>query len=236
MGVFDDKKFEQLDWMSQITEGIESELNGLLARLPDRIELDFDSIISFMDSSNTPRLSTDSVVRKIIRSFYDSNLSWEDERTIRSCFEFEASDDLLIDFENKILRGSVTLVKTTTTLADEHLQNTMGSDGIQKLSRISWNDPGCFSRANEVMELLGGLEKETRNRSARRKFQAIRSRLSNIFKNNEWRIRDTELANKIGIWIGQYIQSGNLAAFSNFCKIKVLTHQGGPIYSIEEQE
>ena len=60
--------------------------------------------------------------------------------------------------------------------------------------------------------------------------------LDNIFKNNEWRIRDTSLANKMCTWIKLYAEDGNLAAFNNFCKLKVMTHNGGPIYSIEEQE
>ncbi len=57
-----------------------------------------------------------------------------------------------------------------------------------------------------------------------------------LFKTNEWKIKDTELANKVGFWIKDYIVDGNLAAYSNFCRLKVMTHKDQPIYSMEEVE
>lgn len=237
MGVFDDKKFEQLDWMSQITETIDSEVNGLLARLPERLELNYDSITSFMESSYRGlSLTPGSVVRLLLRSVPDKpSLSWEDQRLVESCFELECSDELEIDFENKKLTGYVHLVKMVQTIADEDLQNAMGSKGIQQLSRINWNEAPT-SRIHDIMELLGGLENDIKGRSYRRKFDATRRRLIKIFKDNEWRIRDMALADKVGFWIASYISTGNLAAYSNFCKLKVMTHQNMPIYSIEESE
>jgi hypothetical protein len=44
------------------------------------------------------------------------------------------------------------------------------------------------------MELLGKCEQHLKNRSARRKRVAIKNRLIELFKTNEWRIKDTELA------------------------------------------
>ncbi len=237
MGVFDDKKFEQLDWVSQITETIDSEVNGLLARLPDKLQLDQSSVISFMEQSyGGLRLSLGSVVRHIIRTVKDRpKLSYEDEQTIIQCFQFEVSNDLEIDFESGTMQGELFLVKTVTTIEDEELQKTLGQQGVSEVSRIDWKLE-YVGRANEVMELLGGLDDQIRGRAMRKKRNAIVNRLSNIFEKNEWRIRDAQLANKIGKWIAEYIETGNLASFSNFCKIKVMTHQNMPIYSIEEQQ
>ena len=241
MGVFDDKKFEQFDWMSQITETIDSEVNGLLARLPERLELNYDSITSLMESSYhglslTPGSVVRFVVRLLLRSVSDKpSLSWEDQRLIESCFELECSDTVELDFENKTLVGYIHLVKTVQTIADEDLQKTMGSRGIQQLSRVNWNEAPT-SRIHDIMELLGGLENDMKGRSYRRKYEATRRRLIKIFKDNEWRIRDMALADKVGFWIASYIGTGNLAAYSNFCKLKVMTHQNMPIYSIEEAE
>lgn len=234
MGVFDDKKFEQLDWMTQITETIESELNGLLARLPDVVELDYNAIISFVDFSYSMRLDSDRVVRKMLQEYGKKMLSWEDENTIKGCYAFEVSDDLVINMESRTMIGSIKLVKTTQTLSCEQLQVAMGRKGIERLNRVNWSDSDAIARANEVMELLGNCEHALKNRSYKKKRSAIINRLERIFTTNEWRIRDMELADKIGLWISQYISNGNLAAFSNFCKVKVMTHQGGPIYSIEE--
>jgi hypothetical protein len=236
MGIFDDKKFDQLDWMTQVTETIESKLNELLAKLPDKVELSYDDVVYFMEAGYSTYLPRDVIVRKILREFPEFRLSWEDEQTIKNCFELEMSDSFIIDMENKRLEGSVSLVKRTHTLSCEQLQASMGQEGLNYLNRISWCAEGALARANEVLELLGGCDDSIKNRSSRKKRKAIHSRLTKIFTENEWRVRDTELANKIGKWVYLYVSEGNLAAFSNFCKVKVMTHQGGPIYSIEEQE
>lgn len=237
MGVFDDKKFEQLDWVSQITETIDSEVNELLARLPDKLEFDQGSIATFMDQGyDGLRLSVGNVVRHLIRNTKDRpKLSYEDEQVIIKCFKFETSENIELDMENGTMIGEVSLIKITATLEDQELQKMLGRQGIAEVYRINWN-PECLSRVHEVMELLGGLDKFMSGRAMRKKREAVVNRLSDIFENNEWRIRDAQLANKIGKWLAEYIESGNLAAFSNFCKVKVMTHQNMPIYSIEEQE
>lgn len=238
MGVFDDKKFENLDWMSQMTETIESEVNSLLAKMPDRIKLDIDSVLSFMSSGySSMRLSSDSVARHVLKCIPDRpKMSWEEEKTVQNCFELEISDEFTLDLETRTMTGEIHLVKVITTLDDELLQKHMGQEGIQQLSRVRHSDNFSMGRANEIIELLGGSQEALRGRSARRKIEAIRQKLMRIFSNNEWRIRDTTLANKVGKWVAEYIENGNLAAFSNFCKLKVMTHQNMPIYSIEEQE
>ena len=53
---------------------------------------------------------------------------------------------------------------------------------------------------------------------------------------NEWNIRDIGLSNRIAKWIKLYLCDGNLAAYTNFCKLKVMTHDDDPIYSIDEEE
>jgi len=239
MGVFDDKKFEQLDWMSQMTETIESELNGLLARLPERLELTADSVISFMDSNyNGLSLSPGNVVRHILRTIPDRpKISWDDESTLKQCFTLEVDENFTLDLKAGTMSGKIFLVKNVGTLGDDYLQKQMGQDGIQAVARIRTdNDSTSLGRANDILELLGNCEEGLKGRSWRKKIHIMRNRLHQIFQTNEWRIRDTTLANKVGTWAAEYIETGNLAAYSNFCKLKVMTHQNMPIYSIEEQE
>ena len=239
MGVFDDKKFEQLDWMSQITETIESEINGLLARLPDRIEITTD-MISEEASSSSFYLTSDRVVQRLlwrtVRKL-GKNLSYDEEQKLASCYKFEVSPDCEIDLEKLKMTGTINLVKVTQTLPDEALQELMGQQGLEAIRVVSFdsvNPP--LDRMNEIMDMLGGCETEMRNRSARKKLVQIRGRLGDILRKNEWRIRDMNLANKIGFWAAGYIEKGNLADFVNFCKLKVMTHNNMPIYSIEEEK
>lgn len=235
MGVFDDKKFEQLDWMTQITETIESELNGLLARLPDRIEFDVHKVMEHASSSRFS-LQADSVVRDLIRSLPDNNrLSWKEDSKIVKCFKFKMSPDLELDLEKGTMTGTIALVKTVPTFSDEELQPIMGNNGIQKLSRIQFGENWPLDRMNEMLDVLGKCDDAQRNRSYRKKMARLRERLIEIFSTNEWRIRDMSLADKVGMWIADYIHTGNLAALTNLCKLKVMTHNNMPIYSIEEE-
>jgi hypothetical protein len=87
-----------------------------------------------------------------------------------------------------------------------------------------------------MLDLLGGCNEDIKNRSAKKKLIAIKLRLTQIFKTNEWRIRDMALSNKVGFWIAGYISTGNLACLTNLCKLKVMTHNNMPIYSVKEEQ
>jgi hypothetical protein len=239
MGVFDDHKFEQLDWMTQITETIDSDLNGLLARLPDRVTFDADTLLKNVSSSRLS-MNTRSVVRDLLsalpcRDTFNS-LSWEEESKLVECFKFELKGDVELDIRTGILSGEVALVKMVQTLEDQDLQGMMGLKGLEEVNRVRWGEDVPIQRMNEVLDMLGKCEEVMRNRSGKKKMQRIKSRLGEIFKTNEWRIRDMDLANKVGCWISGYIRTGNLADLTNFCKLKVMTHSNMPIYSIKEEK
>jgi hypothetical protein len=236
MGVFSDNKFEQLDWMTQITETIESELNTLLAKLPDRLELDVARIRANADSHHFS-LRVFDVVNTMLSNFPERRkLAWQEENLLCGCFKFEASPDLELDLEAGTLSGSLALVKIVPTFTDEELQPLMGLRGIQKLSDLTRDKDRPIERVNEMLDILGSCEEAQKNKSYQKKIGRLINRLGEIFTTNEWRIRDTALANRVGVWIAEYINAGNLAALTNLCKLKVMTHSNMPIYSIEEEK
>lgn len=239
MSIFEDKKIEQLDWMTQITETIESKINGVLARLPDKVLLDKDAIMGFISDSYGLTVRADRVVNTVISVYipdHKTSISNQDRGQIHSCFELQVEPGTIINLEEGTMTGGVFLVKTKQTLDDHELQKIMGQNGLYYFLdyKYHYQDVG---RANEVIELLGvGDDKDIfKTRSLKKKTHAIYKRLSEIFQKNEWRIRDTELADKVGMWIAEYMRSGNMAAFTNFCKLKVMTHSEKPIYSIVEE-
>jgi hypothetical protein len=237
MGVFDDKKFQKLDWMTQITETIDSELNDLLARLPARTEFTMKDILRWVSSGSQFSVRADSVVHDMLRALPDNNqISWEETNKITGCFKFEMSPTLTVDFERHVMTGTLTLVKTVPTLTDEELQPLMGIKGIEAVHKVYFEDKWPLDRLNEMLDVLGQSEDIQRNRSHKKKIARIKERLREIFANNEWRIRDMKLANKVGFWIADYIRTGNLAALTNFCKLKVMSHNNMPIYSVEEEK
>lgn len=233
MGVFDDKKFEELDWISQATEPIDSELNEVLGAVPEEVVLDFNMYKEMVGGSHGLDLSKDRFITHCINKFHGKYLSWDQRAALRSCFEIQMDDEVILNFENQTLTGTIKLVKIQSTMDEKILEGMLGREGIAAIGSMYFNGSG-ISRANEVMEILGKCEAGLKTRSERRKRGYIRHRLTELFKTNEWKIKDTELANKVGFWIKDYVVDGNLAAFSNFCRLKVMTHKDQPIYSMEE--
>lgn len=236
MGIFDDKKFEELDWVSQAIEPIESKLSEFLAAIPDETTIDYNMYIKLINDRWDIGLSLHTVINHLMIEhckilFY--NLYWQHQDELIKCFSFSSDEDLIIDFKNQTLVGTLRVIKTTSTLDEKVLENLLGRLGAMRVVDICIT---TFSngRANEVMEILGGCDHGIKTRSPRQKQLAIRDRLVKLFKDNEWKIKDTTLADNVGIWISLYIKEGNLAAWSNFCKLKVMTHKNQPIYSMEE--
>jgi hypothetical protein len=236
MGVFDDQKFEKLDWMTQITETIESKLNDVLAHLPDELVIDEKLLQSFIGDSYSLSFDLQGVIRRLMKDNGDArNLSWDDTSKITRCFRLEADPEVEWNAQTGQLSGGVIrLVKLVQTFEDEDLQKCMGRRGLEALRSFRWAD-APVGRMNEILDLLGGCEDIMKNRSSRKKMYKIQQRLQQIFLSNEWRIRDTELADKVGLWICEYIRHGSLSALTNFCKLKVMTHNNMPIYSVKEE-
>lgn len=233
MGVFDDKKFENLDWISQATEPIDSQLNEILSLIPDEIIIDFDMYTKIIGDSYSMDLDLSRIISYSINEFYGKSLGWEQRSALQPCFEIQMDNEVFLDFEKRVITGMIKFVKIQSTMDEKVLESMLGKEGIMAISSMFFNGSG-ISRANEVMEILGKCQSGMRTRSERRKRATIKTRLVELFKNNEWKIKDTELANKVGFWIKDYVVDGNLAAFSNFCRLKVMTHKDQPIYSMEE--
>ncbi len=236
MGIFDDKKFEQLDWMTQVTETIDSELNGLLARLPDEKTFDMLSLLALLDNSYSLSISSGNLVRQMLHQIEPSKyLDYLEEARLCECFKFERSDQVELDFDMMKMTGYVKLVKITKTLEDEDLQKMMGHKGLEAFRNNNYSETMC-GRANEILDLIDAHKDGARSRSVKKKIKAIRERLKTVFTTNEWRIRDMDLADKVCLWCRDYITTGNLAALMNLAKLKVMTHNNMPIYSIEEEK
>lgn len=235
MGVFDDKKFEELDWMSVAMEPIDSELNTVLEAIPEEIQIDFNAYLALCRDGYGMNLDTSKVVSYYARRHTKKELSWKQLNALIPCFELTMEgSDIELNFETrKITGGTIRLVKVQSTMDEKTLAGLLGQEGIEKVGSARIHT-SAMGRANEIMDLLGKCDDGLKSRSEHKKRRTLQLRLKVLFKDNEWKIKDTELANKVGLWIYDYIQDGNLSALSNFCRLKVMTHKGDPIYSMEE--
>lgn len=231
MSVFQDKKYENLDWLSQAMQPIDSPLNTVLASLPDIIDVDIDTLKAHLGGSDT--FSMSHLIVSLVHSIPEAkNLSWEDRDSLKQCFEITVSDNTIVNFEENAIDGEIKIVKTVFTFEDQDLQKMMGKLGISELRYL--NRGASATRLNEILELVGGCEEAISSRSMKKKIVALRVRMQNIFSKNEWNIKDTELANKLCIWAKRYVEDGTISGLTNFCKVKILTYSGNPIYSIVE--
>lgn len=233
MGVFDDKKFDGLDWISQATEPMDSRLNEILEQLPDRLHLDFNRFLKICGSIHN--LTITSAIYNIVTDTVGDHLCWEQLCALCTCFAFEVEgDSIALDFEKQQITGSIYIVKTATTIDEKHLESILGVEGMNMMLSIDLSVNEAMDRCNEIMSMLGRCEDSIKTRSAYKKRVALLRRVRDLFRSNEWNIKDTVLADKVGGWIASYIIDGNLAALSNFCRLKVMTHKGQAIYSMEE--
>ena len=233
MSVFLDKKFEELDWISQATEPIDSKLNELLLLLPDEVNLDYATFVRHMgEPYYSKSIDYKNIIRKILLD-KGHEVSRHDLVSLSDAFQWEIPEEgIIVNFEDGTLGEGIRLVKTKFTMDEQLLKASLGANGLD-LIRVMEVHPTCFSRLNEVFEILppnDGLK----TKSSFRKRQILYRTLSKLFSENTWNIKDTELANKIGTWIFHYVQNEDLAAFSNLCRLKVMTHSGQPIYSMKE--
>lgn len=237
MSIFQDKKYESLDWLSQAMQPIESPMNATLAALPDEIIIDYDYIVK--NISYNHRITSDNVITSYMSKLGSTEkLSWEERMMVRECFKIEMPDNVVVDFENKTVSDIIKVVKKTFTFEDADLQKTLGHKGLSDLRYTSCTSSSgsSISRLNEIIQLVSSNEEILKNRSFRKKIRFLYDTMRQIFSSNEWNIRDTDLADKVCMWAREYIEQGTLSCLTNFCKVKIMTHNGAPIYSIVEEQ
>jgi hypothetical protein len=230
MGVFDDKRYEALDWVSKAVEPVECGLAKILEEFPEHIEFNYDMLAKhMMNHNNVWRL----YAREAIRQFISTTLHSRELALLENCIEFQGSSALQLDFEAGTMTGTLALVKTRSAFTEEELQSMIGKQGIEECYQLSYGDYD-IARLNEIADLLGATDALS-SRSYRKKVSSVTGRLTEIMQKNEWNIRNVELSDKVGRWIYRYVIYGDLSALTNICKLKVMTHKNLPIYSMAEE-
>jgi len=233
MGIFEDKKYDEMDWLSQAIEPIICSLNDELMALPDEVILTYEDMSSILGEHWSLQIDEINVIKYALsrkdplRRIAGSDISIVKAYTINS--------NCVIDFEEKqIVAGSVRVIKAKNHFEEKELLAMMGRSGLSILRNLD-NKEVTIERANEILELLA-LDKARSSKSLNSKIEAIICEYENIMSENRWNIRNVDLSNRIAEWIYEFLKTGNLAGLTNFCKLKVMTHNGAPIYSITEED
>lgn len=238
MNIFKDKVYEEMDWLEKACVPTVCELNDVLSIMPNCIYLTYEDMVKY-----GLRYGPSSIeVRDILgNKNFDgkeeyAKLRYHYRDKINKCFNLVVEGDLVLNLEHETLTGGeIKLVKIKELFNDKEIDSLIGKEGLSdNIYNLRHRDV-CKDRLNEMLELLG-LYEARRNRSTKQKVYALVERMKEIMNSNEWDIRDVNLSNRVSLWVKKYLVDGNLAAYTNFCKLKVMTHDEQPIYSVEGEE
>lgn len=227
MKVFEDKVYNEMDWLEAACQPINDELNKHLSNLPNEIVVDLKAI-------GKRSFDVDDILSNYAPTY--SNITNRRDRTdLVDCFAFEIEGKPTLNTQtNEVSGGTITLKKIKEVFTEEEIEKRLGHETISRIHSLHFRK-AKREYINEILELLG-LHDARSSRSMKVKCRAIQREIEEVFSKNKWKIRDMRLSNVVGEWLVQYIHYGNLAALSNFCKLKGMIHSGQPIYSINEEQ
>ncbi len=232
MSIFTDKTYEEMDWLSQAIMPIVANVSKKLELMPDEYVLTKADLDAYVEQHSYYGIDNSRLLELLAkRGKFPVSLD-ADFQSILKCYKLQFNEGDLIDFSSSVI-PEIKLVKVKTALTDKELREMMMEECrniIYNLNHRRCNDNG---RLNEILEILGQ-EDLKGSKSAKNKVRLIQQTWQEILVTDKWNIRSFELTVKATKWILEYTQDGSLGAFANFCKLKVMTHSGLPIYSMEE--
>lgn len=241
--MFKDKKYESMDDASKLFEPFEFKLNDELAKLPDRIELTPEVFLEHPNLwGNGFNMSCHDVVVEKARSLSLGSI-WRHIPLLskNNFFKFEVenlnkNDKVELHATNGTLSHKVYVVKNKIAFDEHFLENHRKEQFNIKIDRaFSRNRYMNKKRFNEIADIYGANEVK-HERAFRRKLSLFIKHITNMMDDKTLDIRDWELCEKFNDWIIRYVKDGNLACLNNLTRIKIMTHEKRPIYSIEEKE
>jgi hypothetical protein len=235
MSIFEDKTYNEMDWVSQAVEPIVSSLNEKLSKFPEEFEFTLSDItrLAFGGYSDLA-INQIQLVEHALRKYMQVDAR-KVEQEIINAYTLVVEGDPVLDADKLTLCGGRIYIKRTIDHFDEKtLLSMMGKQGLSQLQNLDTRKVDV-TRANEIIELIGGYDALLKTKSLGQKCNGIHNAIATIMATNKWNLRNVDLSNRIVEWVYLYLQHGNLAALTNFCKFKVMTHEGNAIYSVQEE-
>lgn len=233
---FKDKKFEEMDWISQAVEPIEWSVNDNLSNIPDVIEVDYallsDVVASHDFSYGGPGLYH--ILQAVCRKG-DISINWNSV-DVSELFDLIVQPGTTIDLSTRTIEGRIQVIKLKHQIDNRKVMELMAISADNKLWDLDRGAGSTAQRTMEIADLCGAEHLMKGSRSPRNRSNIFRTFVVMAIREDKWRIRNVDLCAKIIGWIVDYVNSGNLASLANFAKFKVMTHNEQPIYSIEEVE
>lgn len=238
--MFKDKVYEGLDDISLLVEPFQSEFNEEIIQMPERIEVTTDNILSQYSHWGIS-ISMPQIVRDTARNLGLKQVE-EDSWDISTQFYTFKADDLEdgetaeYDLENNNLSHKMYAYKHKQCYTDEELTK-IAKTKMKNIIRRRLDSSRLVNkpRMNEIADLFNADVVRSEG-SYRSKVRKLITHLECMIDERKLEIKNFELYLKLAKWICLYISEGSLPALNNLTRIKIMTHQDRPIYSIEEKE
>lgn len=242
MGTLRDEVYENLDYLSQLTEVVIAPQTELLASYPDRMELSFKDIMLMKANSWSHGHKYHLDLTRVLQYKGGHRRDWHSYSEITNNFVFEISPGFEIDMKNGTMVGTIAVVKVDGQIDDKKLLDLAIGRAIGELRSGTWNAKNLRMRTVTVLNTLEpgkGNEwvSKLQGRANNQAYSAITDQLRNVITENKWRVRDADVIRKMGIWINQYladVDGGNGIGLVNLMKLKIMIDKDLPIYSVDE--
>jgi hypothetical protein len=239
--MFKDKVYEDMDDISRLIEPFESPINKELAQMPDEIEVDTKYIIDSISSWGWCNIDSSSIISDLAYKLDLTNVRYSSMNVASEFFEFKVADleegeSITYNAPTNTLSHKIFLVKKKLGYEDAELEKQGKSLIISEIKRrLSSNRIVNKPRMNELAEIYGAKDVKA-DRSYRGKVLKFCKHIESMIDDKKLDIRDMELCQKFADWIVTWVRHGSLPALNNLTRIKIITHENRPIYSIEEKE
>lgn len=238
--MFKDKVYEEMDDVSKMFEPFQFALNDELALLPDKIEVLPQDMLT-EDGIFNYGTNVSSIVKKTARELGLQHII--DKMRLLSekdffKFEVEGEEGALItlDAPTMTMSHKIYVIKDKIAFDEQELEAMRKRYILGNLkSNFDRSRDVNKPRFNEIADIYGAEEVKS-ERSYHGKVFKFCQHMEKLIDEKTLDIRDMDLCHKFVKWIVYYVKNGNLAALNNLTRIKIITHEKRPIYSIEEKE
>jgi hypothetical protein len=240
MSVFIDKKFQNMDWLSQAIEPYEIELDEILCELPDRIDITEKYFHPIYDMSYAPSLNITQIIRKTLEQsdkfnvFKDSN--YHRLILLEDSFKLICSDDATFDYSNKLITGQVALLKIRNSMPEEVAKEIISDDIRNSLYDLAHMTDISLEAIIDVTHILMDKNLSAFNeiinstRLSKAKISAFTSALTKTLIDIN-RIKSQKAAQQLISIIRHYCTSKDPRYLGEILRVSKMMQNGQAIYS-----
>lgn len=241
MSFLKDSQWENMDWLNQAVMPYRFSLFEDLLKIPDTFEITFEDLL-ITSNNHTPisRVRLPEAINHYLRMNNLNAQSFSKYQNIVGLFvKLSTAPGTKVNLTHKKIIGKIEVYKMSDKISDDAIPEVLRHLLYEYLDSPLYfyedeTDPkAAVKRIQELMDIFECKEGQ-RVSSPKKKFRLLVGHLNNIVPKNTWNIRDIDLIAKMILWVKDYYVNGNKCALANLSKLKCMTYNQHPIYSMEE--